>query len=342
MKSGDRAMRLSRRKFLRAAATIGSAMAFGLWPRRSPAAPPKPGSTKVALVKTDQHRDGVLRALGLLEPLSLRGRSVVIKPNLNSSHPFPGSTHEETLRVLVEVCKTGGAREITIADRSGMGDTLQVMREKGLDVLAKELGVRLVALDRLPPSQWRQVHLPGWHWRRGVLFPILFEEAEVIIQTCCLKTHRFGGHFTLSLKNSVGMVARTGPDGYDYMLELHSSPLQRTLIAEINALYRPTLVVLDGIEAFVDGGPEVGKLVRPGVVVAGADRVAIDAVGVALLRMHGVTGPVATGRIFEQEQIRRAVELNLGVSSPAVIELVTDSPDGQAVIQRVRAELARD
>gem|GEM_PF-2478140 len=112
---------------------------------------------------------------------------------------------------------------------------------------------------------------------------------------CCLKTHRFGGHFTLSLKNSVRMVARTGPDGYDDMLELHSSPFQRTLIAEINALYRPALVVLDSIEAFVDGGPETGKLARPGVVLAGVVRVAIDAVGVALLRIHGTKGPVSEG-----------------------------------------------
>jgi len=35
-----------------------------------------------------------------------------------------------------------------------------------------------------------------------------FLEAEKVVQTCCLKTHRFGGHFTLSLKNSVGLVAK--------------------------------------------------------------------------------------------------------------------------------------
>lgn len=327
---------------MKAATIMGGAAALGLWPGRSEGAPRGTSSlARIALVKTHDHRNGVFRALRLLEPLTLQGRSVVIKPNLNSSHPFPGSTHEETLRALVEVCREGGAREITIVDRSGMGDTVEVMREKGLEVLAREFGVRLVPLDRLPPSQWRQVNLPGWHWKRGVLFPLLIEQADVIIQTCCLKTHRFGGHFTLSLKNSVGMVARTGPDGYDYMLELHSSPFQRTLIAEINALYRPALVVLDGIEAFVDGGPETGKLARPGVVLAGVDRVAIDAVGVALLRIHGTKGPVSEGPIFAQEQIRRAVELGLGISSPDAIELVTDSPDGQTVIQRIRTELAR-
>jgi uncharacterized protein (DUF362 family) len=93
-------------------------------------------TARVALIRTGDHRDGVLRALRLLDPLAVHGKSVVIKPNLNSSHPFPGSTHLDTLRTLIEICRAGGAREITIPDRSGMGDTSRVIREKGVDVLA--------------------------------------------------------------------------------------------------------------------------------------------------------------------------------------------------------------
>jgi uncharacterized protein (DUF362 family) len=271
----------------------------------------------------------------------MQGKTVVIKPNLNSSHPYPGSTHDETLRTLVELCRKAGAKEITIADRSGMGETDAVMRAKGLDAMARTFDLRLIPLESQPPSAWVRRTVPGGHWRQALLFPAIFEQANVLISTCCLKTHRFGGQFTLSLKNSVGMVARLGPDGHDYMRELHSSPLQRTLIAEINALYRPALVVLDGLEAFVDGGPEAGKIARPGVVLAGTDRVAIDAVGVALLRMHGVSGPVAQGPIFAQEQIKRAVELRVGVGSADMIDLVTDDAEGRAVAAAVRAELYR-
>ncbi|MDQ7842658.1 MAG: DUF362 domain-containing protein [Armatimonadota bacterium] len=338
-------MKLTRRRLLSAAAAAGGAAALRRLalplPAVQAAAHAAPGTARVALVKTSGHRDGVLRALRLLPPLSLRDRSVVIKPNLNSSDPFPGSTHNETLQTLLELCRAAGARDIVVADRSGMGNTATVIRQKGIDTLAGSLGARVVALDALPPTQWLPKTIPGGHWRRGVLYPALLERADVLIQTCCLKTHRFGGHFTLSLKNSVGMVAKVGPDGYDYMQELHGSPLQRTLIAEINVLYRPAVVVLDGIEAFVEGGPEVGRLARPEVVLAGSDRVAIDAVGVALLRIHGATGPVARGPIFAQDQIRRAVELGLGAPSPEAIELVTDSAEGEAVIRAVRTELGR-
>jgi uncharacterized protein (DUF362 family) len=327
----------SRREFLRMAAATGGALAMQHWPSWAFAA----SSARVALVRTDDHRDGVLRALKLLDPLPVQGRAVVIKPNLNSSHPFPGSTHPDTMRTLIELCRAGGAGQVTIPDRSGMGDTTRVIREKGFDTLAASLGARVVALETLPAGEWTARSIPGGHWRQGVLFPSLIEQADMIISTCCLKTHRFGGQFTLSLKNSVGMVARQGADGHDYMRELHGSPQQRTLIAELNTLYRPAMVVLDGLEAFVDGGPEAGKLARPGVVLAGTDRVAIDAVGVALLRMHGVSGPVAAGRIADQEQIRRAVELGLGVASAEAIEILADSAEGRAVAAQVKVELGR-
>jgi uncharacterized protein (DUF362 family) len=98
------------------------------------------------------------------------------------------------------------------------------------------------------------------------------------------------------------------------------------MIAEINTAYQPALVILDAVEAFTTGGPDQGTLVQPGVVLAGSDRVAIDAVGVAMLRHFGTTREVSRGPIFEQEQIARAVELGLGVSRPEQIELVTDDP----------------
>jgi uncharacterized protein (DUF362 family) len=120
------------------------------------------------------------------------------------------------------------------------------------------------------------------------------------------------------------------------MNELHSSADQRRMIAEINAAYRPDLVVLDGVEAFVDGGPAQGKKVQSNVILAGTDRIAIDAVGVAILRYFGTTEVVSQGKIFEQEQIARAVELGLGVDRPTKIELVTDNTASAAYAKEIQ------
>lgn len=292
---------------------------------------------RVALVKTTDRAEGVRRAVALLGLNPARGRSVVLKPNFNSADPPPGSTHLDTLRALLEQLWAMGAREITIADRSGMGDTPKVMERLGVYRLAQELNARTLTFDSLAADEWVMLDAPGSHWKRGFPFARPCLECDALVQTCNLKTHRFGGHFTLSLKNAVGMVARLRPgDGYNYMTELHGSPHQRRMIAEINTAYTPALVVMDGVEAFVNGGPDQGQKVAPGVVLAGMDRVALDAVGVALLRLFGTTPEVSQGPIFGLQQLARAVELGLGVDAPEEIHFVTDDAASAAFADRIR------
>jgi uncharacterized protein (DUF362 family) len=125
----------------------------------------------------------------------------------------------------------------------------------------------------------------------------------------------------MSLKLHVGVVP-TSRHGYSYMQELHGSPHQRRMIAEINEPFRPALVVLDGIDAFVDGGPMTGKRSKAEVFLASTDRIAIDATSVAILKLFGSNQQIMRPKIFEQEQIARAVELGLGASSPSEIELI--------------------
>jgi len=296
--------------------------------------------TKVALARTGDRGKGVRQAIALLDTRSIRGKDVVLKPNFNTADPAPGSTHNDTLRALVLSLQQMGARQITLAERSGPGDsTRTVMEKKGIFGLAQELGFHIVNLEELAPEGWVKVEPKDSHWGQGFHFPRIYLEAESIVQTCCLKTHAYGGHFTLSLKNSVGLVPRRG---YPYMQELHSSPRQRQMIAEINTAYSPDLVVLDGVEAFVDGGPHRGARVEARVMLAGTDRVAIDAVGVAILRLLGTTPEVSRGRIFEQEQIARAAELGLGVSSAKQIRIVTGDDESEAFASQVRDILVRD
>jgi uncharacterized protein (DUF362 family) len=101
------------------------------------------------------------------------------------------------------------------------------------------------------------------------------------------------------------------------------------MIAEINEPFKPALVILDGIDAFVDGGPMTGKRAKGEIFLASADRVAIDAVGVAILKFLGSNESIMKPKIFEQEQISRAVEIGLGASSPAEIDLIPADKDSQ-------------
>ena len=296
--------------------------------------------TKISVVITDNREEGTRKAIDLLAFNPVKGKKVVLKPNFNTADPAPGSTHNDTLRSLVLALRQMGAKQITLAERSGPGDsTRSVMEKKGIFKLAQELGFNILNLEEVGPEGWSKIEPRESHWSQGFHFPRIYLEAESTVQTCCLKTHAYGGHFTLSLKNSVGLVPLKG---YPYMGELHSSRYQRQMIAEINTAYSPDLVVLDGVEAFVDGGPDHGTKVEARVMLAGTDRVAIDAVGVAILRMLGTTQEVSSGAIFEQEQIARAAELGLGVSSVKQIQLVTGDAKGEAFAVQVKDILARD
>lgn len=291
---------------------------------------------RVALAKTGDRGAGVRAVVALLGVDPAAGRDVVVKPNCNTADPCPGSTHNDTLEALLALLREGGARSLTVADRSGPAATEQVFRDKGLAPLCERHGARLVDLDTLPAGQWLRVRPPGSHWRNGFEVALPVVQAPCSISTCCLKTHGFGGVFSLSLKNSIGIVHRR------HMGELHASFISmRKMIAEVNAAWTPDLVVVDGIEAFVDGGPMTGTLAHPGVIIAGADRVAVDAVGLAVLKSVGTNRFVADRKIFAQGQIGRAVELGLGVAGPAQIELLTGDAASAACARQLREILDR-
>ncbi|MGB9979419.1 DUF362 domain-containing protein [Methanobacterium sp.] len=248
---------------------------------------------------------------------------IALKANFNSADPFPASTHIDTLHAIIKKLNESNIDGLTLAERSGMGNTRQVLEKMGVFELSDKLGFEVIVLDEEDRNEWVKIEKEGTHWVKGFYIPKLFLESDKVVQTCCLKTHRFGGHFTLSLKNSVGIVAKRLPKGlYNYMAELHVSPYQRLMIAEINKHYNVDMIIMDAIHAFITKGPEQGEVVEPNLILASADRVAIDAVGVAILRNYGVKTNISKGRIFEMDQIRRAAELGVGAKSAQEIELI--------------------
>jgi uncharacterized protein (DUF362 family) len=286
-------------------------------------------------------RAGALDRLFSAADLSgIAGRTVALKANYNSADPFPASTHPDTLAAIIRAVQGAGAASVTMAERSGMGATRQVLEERGVFRLAADLGFRAVPLDGAGQDAWTRVKEPGLHWEDGFWISREFTTAGSVVQTCCCKTHRYGGHFTLSLKNSVGLVARKVPgDPHDYMQELHTSPHQRRMIAEINRFYPVTLVVMDATEAFASGGPDRGRLVTPGVILAGTDRVAMDCAGVALLRTFGSTREVMEGRIRDLDQIARAEELGVGISDPSRIRLEPLDQAAEGIADEIREQM---
>jgi len=294
-----------------------------------------PRRSRVALVRTTDRKAGVTAALKLLDLKAVKGRKVVIKPNFNSADEAPGSTHNDTLAQLVTELHDVGARSVTLGESSGPPQTRGVMEKKGTFGLARDFRFDIVDYEQLTDRDWVTFPAAGTHWPEGFSLPRLVVDAEYNVSTCCLKTHGFGGVFTMSLKLSVGLTPKT------IRRTMHQSPDMRRMIAELNTGYRPELIVLDGVSAFTDGGPSKGDLKAGNVMIAGHDRVAVDAVGVAMLKSLGANQAIMGRKIFEQEQIAHAVALKLGVASADAIDIVTGDAESKAVADALSAILAQ-
>jgi hypothetical protein len=77
------------------------------------------------------------------------------------------------------------------------------------------------------------------------------------------------------------------------------------------------------------GGVLLFGLQGEGVMANQKSRVAIDAVGLAILKSLGSNTQIMHTKIFEQEQIARAVEIGLGATSPSEIEVVAANAESR-------------
>lgn len=288
----------------------------------------------VALVRPSQWpslkaavRDVIARAGGLsfIRP----DQVVLLKPAVNSARRYPATSDPEVVLEVARLVLEAGGRPV-IADRTMfLRSTADAFRALELDSAAREAKVPLLPLD--DAKVVRVAHPKATHWS-GAAIPIYrpVAEADHVINLCTPRTHRLGD-FTMALKNLVGVVdggARMGmhlPGGF------------KERLAELSLAVRPSLVLMDGRQGFTDGGPDEGDLAKLDFLAASDDPVAIDAVGVAQLRLAGANPRLAKGSLWALPVLAHARELDLGVRSAQKLRFFGLAPEEE---QRLRRELA--
>ncbi len=308
--------------------------------------PPNPfvrnGKVLVAMV---HGRDPVvllqagLELLGGIGRLGIANKRVLIKPNIVNDRPPPSTTSPAVVAAVVRAVRNAGAADVQVADSSGMirFPTAENLIATGVRQAAESAGASVLALEDHP---WVRVEpagakaLPRYYISKPVY------EADVFINLPVVKTHRFA-HYSCSLKNLVGI---THPRYRPSLSFLSGDWHER--IAELNLAVHPHLTVADGTTVMIAGGPTSGTPARADLLLLSGDRVALDAVGVALIRSFGAWPKLMEKGVWEQRQIRKAIELKLGVSSPDQIELVTQSvagsdPDFDKLAAAIRRDLAK-
>ena len=161
------------------------------------------------VVRTADRKQGVTEVLKLIDLKGMAGKRVVLKPNFNSADDTPGSTHNDTLAQLVTELHERNARSITLGESSGPPQTRGVMEKKGIFDLARDLRFDVVDFEQMADADWVSFTPAGTHWPHGFrAAPPRGRTRSTHVSTCCLKTHGFGGVFTMSLKLSVGLTPK--------------------------------------------------------------------------------------------------------------------------------------
>lgn len=276
----------------------------------------------VSIVRENTVRESVRKAVAMAGGLSFikPGDTVLVKPNVNSDDPYPGTTNPEVVKEVVTMCFESGAKRVIVADRSGVlwQNTMYNMEKVGIAQSARSAGAEVVALDN---EEWILVKPEGSkYWVNGFRIPKLVTEVDHIINVAVVKTHSIAD-FSMSLKNFVGFIHMS-----DRMF-MHSSGNIKEMIAELNLAFNPKLNILDATRVFVRGGPDRGEIREPKAIIASRDRVAVDITGLALLRSLGTIPAIQDRDIWSHPQIKRAVDLGIGIKDSSRINLVGSNVD---------------
>ncbi|HET8580391.1 MAG TPA: DUF362 domain-containing protein [Nitrospiraceae bacterium] len=280
-----------------------------------------------------------LELIGGIKRLGLRGKRVLIKPNIVNDRPPPTTTSPSVITAVVRVIREAEAAEVVVADSSGIirFPTSNNLVTTGVRSAAEAVGARVMALEDEP---WVRVEpagaksLPRFYVSKPVY------DADAFINLPVVKTHRFA-HYSCSLKNLVGI---THPRYRPSVTFLAGDWHER--IAELNLAVHPQLTIADATTIMIAGGPTSGTPARADLLLLSGDRVALDAVGVALIRSFGAWPKVEGMSVWEQRQIKKSIELGLGATGPDQIALVTQSVSGpdagfEKLVTTIRRDLMR-
>ncbi len=216
-------------------------------------------------------REAVDRAF-LLFPLGITGKRVLIKPNvLRASRAEEGIvTHPAVLRAVVEKVAEMQPQSLVVGDNPGLfnyGANEAAFEAAGLMGASgghyQNIGLDAVAVDFNPRF------MPTVNLSRAIL------EAEVVISLPTFKTH--------------GLTVMTGAikNCYGYLPGAQKAKLHRIagaaepfhdLIVDVFRLRVPDLFIVDAVVGMEGNGPACSDLRDIGMILAGDNAVAVDAV----------------------------------------------------------------
>ena len=237
-----------------------------------------------------------------------KGAKVALLPNVQAKNPGT-FTKPEILRSVIRMCKEAGASEIACLSQL----TTAHWEGCGLAAVVKEEGILLTLVSNKEPANYKKVPIPNGQALHEAMIMNELSKYDLYINMPVTKDHA-GNKFTGTLKNHMGLNGnnrdfhkanwKTDPADIDHL---------DTCIADLNTVLKPALNIVDATEIITSNGPMgPGDLAKPQKIVAGLDRVAIDAYCARnILKLNPQ----------EIACIRKAYEHKLGEIDPAKVKI---------------------
>ncbi len=242
-----------------------------------------------------------LDGLGGLKAFVKPGEKVLIKPNFNTADPFPASSDPDFVAAAADLCHEAGATAVAVGDScTYFMSTAKVMREWGTDSLVQgRPWLEIIDFDK---GRWIRKEIPGGQYLKSVSMPEALGRFDRLIILPCLKTHSMA-RYTGALKLAVGLMKPRE------RLLMHANHIQEK-IAELNAVIKPDVALMDARKCFINHGPMRGDVREPALVLASTDRVALDVEGIKIIQSYE-GNDLAGIKPEELPQIKRALELGI-------------------------------
>jgi uncharacterized protein (DUF362 family) len=271
---------------------------------------------KVVKVKFNGNlKETILKALeplGGIQNFVKKGEVILLKPNFNTADPLPAATDYEFLKAVVEIMYSAEPKLVMIGESSTMSfNTRKIMEKLNIfDLLNLEIPPRIYVFEEY---QWFKKEVLNAKYLKSVSLTEILDRVDKIILLPCLKTHKYA-QYTGTLKLAVGFMKPVE------RINLHLSHLQEK-IAELNSLFNVDLIIMDARKCFITRGPAEGEVREPNLILASDDRIAIDVEGIKIIQSFKGNS-LKNIDPWQLPQIKRAVELNLGVSSEKDYEVI--------------------
>lgn len=256
--------------------------------------------SKISFIKSDDRKYNIERCLSLIKSEIMTGlkraKRVVVKPNCVVDNNGLAATNVEALDSVLEFIKPYVKGQITIAEGSGMGDTLKAFTNYGYLNLQEKYDFEIADLNDDDFEIIKLFDKNGKTWDAQVSKTILSSDYLIsitppkthneVVYTGAIKNVAVGSLLRPSAKLPAFLAAKMG-----FIKNNKMSIHQGTKIINQNikclAQELPiSLSIIDGFEAMEGNGPINGDMVPAHWAVASSDSIGADYLACQLMGIN--------------------------------------------------------